>query len=545
MIGVLCSPREAEAVREFFELFKTPWAMAERGGAYDAVIVSGDATDLEGHDTSLVIQFGHAPRGSGAGPGITCGEPVGPGLATVDGIVIPLYRGAAELTGTGTVRGRMESGGAPVVAEGELDGVRTIRCGYDLFGEVESLLTDGQPAEHAAIPTLDRHISLLRGWLVEAGLEVVELYPTPPGSQLLATLTHDIDFLGIRPHTRDRTLLGFLYRASIGSLRDALAGRRTITEMLRNWLAMASLPLVYAGLLEDFWLPFGRYVEADAPARSTFFVVPFRDRPGIGPDGRSDPARGVPYAAPEIAGELKHLADQGHEIALHGIDAWRDPESGRAELAVIREAGARAETGVRMHWLYFDGGSFSALEDAGFSYDATFGYNDTIGFRAGTSQVFAPLGAQHLLELPLHVQDTALLYPGRMHLRPADALAACAGVIASVAEHGGVATISWHERSLSPERLWHRVYAGVRGLLGARHADMRTAGEVVGWFRARRSVSLEGVALDTGALAGAPSALGDPGALRVRVNRAGDHTDHAVTINDLRAAIRQTATVSS
>ena len=40
------------------------------------------------------------------------------------------------------------------------------------------------------------------------------------------------------------------------------------------------------------------------------------------------------------------------------------------------------------------------------------GYNETVGFRAGTSQVFAPIGTKHLLELPLHIQDTSLLYPG-------------------------------------------------------------------------------------------------------------------------------------
>jgi peptidoglycan/xylan/chitin deacetylase (PgdA/CDA1 family) len=423
--------------------------------------------------------------------------------------------------------------------------VRTVRCGYDLFGEVAFLLTEGQPSAHASVPTLDRHIALVRSWLVQSAIDVVELPPTPPGCDLLATLTHDIDFLGIRRHTRDRTLLGFLYRASIGSLRDVFQGRRTVLELLRNWLALVSLPLVYAGVVEDFWLPFRRYVEADAPGRSTFFVVPFRDRPGMGPDDQVEAARAVPYAASEIAGELRHLADHGHEIAVHGIDAWRDSDLGRAELAVIRDATGSSDAGVRMHWLYFDAGSFSALEEAGFSYDATFGYNDTIGFRAGTAQVFAPLGAKRLLELPLQVQDTALLYPTRMHLRPAEALAACGDLIAEVAEHGGVATISWHERSLSPERLWGRVYAGVLGLLRARNADVRTAGEVVAWFRARRDIRLEGAHLDIDALTPAAPATGDPTALRVRIHRAGGYTDHAVAAADVRAAFHHVEWVAS
>ena len=42
MIGVICDPREEAAVRELFELFKTPWALFDPGASYDALIVSGD-----------------------------------------------------------------------------------------------------------------------------------------------------------------------------------------------------------------------------------------------------------------------------------------------------------------------------------------------------------------------------------------------------------------------------------------------------------------------------------------------------------------------
>ena len=201
---------------------------------------------------------------------------------TADGTEIPLFRGAAAVDGLGSARARLAGAGAPVVLECEQDGQRVIRCGYDLFDEVEFLLTQGQPAEYAGTPTLDLHIELLRRWLIDADMEFVELAPTPPGCGLLATLTHDVDFLGIRRHTRDRTLVGFLYRASIGSAIDAIRGRGSIRRVLRNWLALLSLPLVHAGLIEDFWLPFRRYAQADSPWRSTFFIVPFRDRPGAG-----------------------------------------------------------------------------------------------------------------------------------------------------------------------------------------------------------------------------------------------------------------------
>ena len=74
-----------------------------------------------------------------------------------------------------------------------------------------------------------------------------------------------------------------------------------------------------------------------------------------------------------------------------------------------------------MHWLLRDANTASALEQAGYAYDPTVGYNETIGYRNGTTQVFRPLGAQTLLELPLHIQDGALFYPQRLDLSEPEA----------------------------------------------------------------------------------------------------------------------------
>ena len=44
------------------------------------------------------------------------------------------------------------------------------RIGYDLFGEVRHLLTEGQPASRALTPTLELHIALLRHLLLDLGV---------------------------------------------------------------------------------------------------------------------------------------------------------------------------------------------------------------------------------------------------------------------------------------------------------------------------------------------------------------------------------------
>ena len=69
-------------------------------------------------------------------------------------------------------------------------------------------------------------------------------------------LTHDVDFFGVRRHLFDRTLAGFALRASIGTLIDVVRGRRPFSEALRNWMAVLSLPLIFAGLVADPWNAF-------------------------------------------------------------------------------------------------------------------------------------------------------------------------------------------------------------------------------------------------------------------------------------------------
>jgi hypothetical protein len=418
-----------------------------------------------------------------------------------------------------------------------------IRCGYDLFAEVEHLLSRGQPAEHAGTPTLDLHIALLRRWITAAHVRLLEILPVPAGCDFVACLTHDVDFLGIRRHRLDRTLCGFLWRATGGSLLDVVARRRSVGQMLRNWLAAFSLPLVHRGLIPDPWLPFDRYAAAEGDLRSTFFLVPFGGRAGCGrPADAADRRRAVPYGVADTRADIERLVARGDEIGVHGIDAWSDRDRARAEYDAVADAGAPGLLGIRMHWLYFDEDTPAILDGAGFDYDATIGYNDTIGFRAGTAQVFRPLSAERLLELPLLVQDTALLFRRRMHLREDEALRRIVDVVDTTRAVGGVATISWHERSLAPERQWDSLYRDVLDALRSRGAAVLRATDVVAWFRDRRSVDLEGVDLesvlrrlpepDAEALAGSRRAL------RVRTHRAGAApVDIAVGVGELQAVL--------
>src|SRR6266436_9352669 len=107
-----------------------------------------------------------------------------------------------------------------------------------------------------------------------------------------------------------------------------------------------------------------------------------------------------------------------------------------------------------MHWLLQDSKTPLVLDESGYAYDSTAGYNETIGYRNGTSQVFRPLGASTLLELPLHIQDGALFYPHNLNLTESEAEKRCQSLLANIHELGGALTVLWHDRSHAAERFW-------------------------------------------------------------------------------------------
>jgi hypothetical protein len=176
-----------------------------------------------------------------------------------------------------------------------------------------------------------------------------------------------------------------------------------------------------------------------------------------------------------------------------------------------------------MHWLFFNEKSPEVLERAGFSYDSTVGYRETIGYRAGTVQAYKPLTARHLLELPLHVMDTALFFPNYLNLSEADAERMVWKVIDNAAEFGGALTINWHDRSIAPERLWDGFYLKLLRELKGRGAWFATADQAVSWFRKRRSAVVEARLEKKGFIRIKASAKSDsnlPG-LRLRMHKPG------------------------
>ncbi len=487
MIGVIADPSELDVVREFFELFKTPWEPYRPDRRYEVLLCAGDG-QFDGAAKLALFYAGRKVHFDDEQNVQTGRQRRQPCFLSYQGNRIPIYADVItfpEKEG-GLLRDEdsqqcvayLDRSGEPVLA----------RIGYDLFGEVRTLLAVGQPPANASMPALELHIAFLRDLITGCGVPLVEIPPVPDGYRFIACLTHDVDHPSIRQHQWDHTTFGFLYRALFGSLRKLIRKRMPVRGLVTNWAAALKLPFVHLGMAKDFWREFDdRYLQLDRGLPSTFFVIPFKNRSGNTSQGPAPKLRAAGYDAQDIADTIHKLLAAGSEVGLHGIDAWLDSSRGHEELEEIRRLTGVSPIGVRMHWLYYDHGSPAALEEAGAAYDSTVGYNETMGYRAGTTQVFKPLQATRLLELPLHVMDTALFYPAYLDLAPRQARMLLGRMVEHTVQFGGCLTINWHDRSTAPERLWGACYRDLVQDLKSCGAWFATAGQVVSWFQKRRS----------------------------------------------------------
>jgi hypothetical protein len=270
MIGVIANPADHAVVSEFFQLFKTPWEFYRSDRRYEVLLCAGDCR-IEERSARLVVVYAGHELPFDAEEKIEIASRRSNRTLSYNGSLIPVYGDSLTFHEKGTSARIDEESRQAAMHQHQSGGSVVARIGYDLFSEIRSLLTAGQPVAHAGIPTLDLHIALLRDLIVANGVPLVEIPPVPEGYKFIACLTHDVDHPSIRQHKWDHTMFGFLYRAVFGSLSNLFRGRIPVRTLLANWAAALKLPFIYMGLAKDFWRGFAdRYLELEKGLGSTF-----------------------------------------------------------------------------------------------------------------------------------------------------------------------------------------------------------------------------------------------------------------------------------
>ncbi|MDQ7095572.1 hypothetical protein REC12_18445 [Desulfosporosinus sp. PR] len=383
--------------------------------------------------------------------------------------------------------------------QGENPGLRLKTMPFNLGCEGTRLLMEGRDYREAGVgePVLDQMLEELRQVFRQDVGHYLELPPIPWGHAYALTLTHDLDILSLKEMPVARTFLGYFYRSSLVNWKRWRSGKvrtseftQTLWEMARTWAAKI-------GLGQDVWqraLPRLLELEKALGVRSSLYFMPFPGKPGMLP---AHPDHSAQEEAPanrasfyDVAKQrtlLSRLEQEGWEAGVHGIDAWYAEREARAEHQRIARLTGQQELGVRMHWLYFDTpASFRSLEQGGFLYDATFGYNEVVGFRAGTLQPYHPLNCRTLWELPLHIQDGALLGEEHLNLSREEAFAQALPVLAWAKRFGGAVSLLWHNQSFTAPRFWGEVYERLIKRGQEDGAWIAVPRDILSWFTCRR-----------------------------------------------------------
>jgi hypothetical protein len=343
---------------------------------------------------------------------------------------------------------------------------------------IATLLNEG--VEKNRSPLVEIQLDAMRRALAER-ITLIEIPPVPWGYRYAVPLTHDVDRLSHRER-RWPSVLSTAYLC--------IRGGQPIPALLAilEKMGLRSPPDPFQPVID---------IEERRGVRSTFFLLPFRDRAGIGcPKARA----GGYEMDPAI---VQALARRGWEVAVHGIDNWKDGSRGLLERGVFAALGG-TEFGNRVHWLLFSPSSWKLLEEAGYTYDTTFGYNEDIGYRAGTLQVYRPRSAEKLLELPLHVQDISLFgrwcwlqdggswkRVGCLRYSEDEAWAALDQILTDASTYGGAVTHLFHIESFGPPLSLDSFYERLIERMQGDGAWITRASEVVRWFRMRRQAKLE------------------------------------------------------
>lgn len=286
-------------------------------------------------------------------------------------------------------------------------------------------------------------------YLVENGLKM----EYPDRKSFAVCLTHDIDALC---YPRMRGVIDVGRHILRGQLREAF--KRPFYNANRRW---------------NPWWKFKEIMDLEEKygARSTFFIMGLEE---------GDPD--FNYHAGYLSDELGVIADRGWEVGLHGgHEAYNNLGALKREKANLERAFGRKVVGYRNHFLRFKvPDTWELLREAGLLYDATLGYADSVGFRAGMCHPFTPFNLEtgkyiNLYEIPLAIMDRTL-FDSHMRLDSSIAWDVVQQLIDTTQRYNGVLNILWHNTYLTEKNL--NFYAKILDYCHERNAWL-TSGECI------------------------------------------------------------------
>jgi peptidoglycan/xylan/chitin deacetylase (PgdA/CDA1 family) len=313
----------------------------------------------------------------------------------------------------------------------------------------------------------------------------------PGGKKFAACLTHDVDLVNFKSlPAQVRHLQATLKAGPRGKAwyQNSLKSLAKLGVCVSSHLAAGRRPVRFEPWLE---------LESRLGFRSTFFFFPAqacRYHPLDGACYRHRDRLSFEGGELTVAEFMRELTLRGWEVGLHGTYYSSDDsaELKRQKEQVERSLGQEIVS-IRQHCLHYDILSTPrAQSQAGFKYDTTLGFNRVIGFRHGIALPFHHYDLEAdqplpLIQIPLHIQDGALMRPDNLDLAPEPALARAKELIDKVEETNGLVTLLWHPATYDEQVPgWFWVYGELLNYLAAKEVWVAPVREIGAWWEQRQ-----------------------------------------------------------
>lgn len=172
---------------------------------------------------------------------------------------------------------------------------------------------------------------------------------------------------------------------------------------------------------------------------------------------------------------IRDLDRGGWEIGLHGsYRSYRDEAMLKKEKADLEQIVGHPVQGIRQHYLNLEQGTWARQAEAGFLYDASFGFTDNIGFKEKRYQPFSPLPHTRFYVMPLAIMDCCVISKAQ----PFDE---ARKVIDVAEEQGACLVLNWHQERFNEKEFpgWGDLYVRLIQECQARNARFTTIGQYI------------------------------------------------------------------
>ena len=207
----------------------------------------------------------------------------------------------------------------------------------------------------------------------------------------------------------------------------------------------------------DYWTE----LESKYQLKSTFYIYANAGSKGF-KKWLMDPAYTVGNDD-KLKAELIELQNKGWELGLHGsFESAVNFELLEKEKEILEESVQQEITKTRQHWLRYEEGITPFIHERLFEQDATIGWNNRIGFRAGIASKYRPYchsenrPFKHFV-IPQIIMDANIYDYG--YKKENEILAQCLSLLDKLKSVDNAHfSISWHPRTCNPEYGWHKSY---------------------------------------------------------------------------------------